>query len=68
MAINIGLFINAIVQFVIIGTVIFFIVRGIQKLQKKMSPKEEEKPAAPAPKPDDVVLLEEIRDLLKKQG
>ena len=32
--------------------------------------KEKEKeaaPAAPAPKPDDVVLLEEIRDLLKNQ-
>jgi len=66
-AINIGLFLNAIVQFVIIGTVIFFIVRGIQKLQKKEEPKEE-KPEEPAPKPDDVVLLEEIRDLLKKQG
>jgi len=66
-AINIGLFINAIVQFVIIGTVIFFIVRGIQKLQKKNVP-EEAKPEEPAPKPDDVVLLEEIRDLLKKQG
>jgi large conductance mechanosensitive channel len=29
--------------------------------------KKEEAPAAPAPKPDDVVLLEEIRDILKEQ-
>ncbi|MBP7400998.1 MAG: large-conductance mechanosensitive channel protein MscL [Clostridia bacterium] len=66
-AINIGLFINAIIQFLIIGTVIFFIVRAIGKLQKKMSKKTEEAPA-PAAKPDDVALLEEIRDLLKKQA
>ena len=30
--------------------------------------KQEEAPAAPAPKPDDVVLLEEIRDLLKNKS
>ncbi|NLN46826.1 MAG: large conductance mechanosensitive channel protein MscL [Clostridiaceae bacterium] len=66
-AINIGLFINAIVQFVIIGTVIFFIIRGIQKLQRRGKPIED-KPEEPAPRPDDVILLEEIRDLLKKQG
>ncbi len=65
-AINIGLFLNAVIQFLIIGTVIFFIVRAIQSLQKKMAKSEEEPAAEPAPKPDDVVLLEEIRDLLKK--
>jgi large conductance mechanosensitive channel len=66
-AINIGLFINAVIQFVIVAAVIFLVVKGIGKLQKKMSKKEEPKPAAPAPKPDDILLLEEIRDLMKKQ-
>jgi large conductance mechanosensitive channel len=35
-------------------------------MKKKEEPAPAE-PEAPAPKPDDVVLLEEIRDLLKKQ-
>jgi len=38
-------------------------VRSISKLQKK----EEEKPAAPAPTPEDIVLLTEIRDALTKK-
>ena len=40
------------------------VIKGLAKVHKK---KEEAPaaPAAPAPKPDDVVLLEEIRDLLK---
>ena len=32
-----------------------------------MHRKQAETPAAPAPKPDDVVLLEQIRDILQKQ-
>ena len=39
------------------------VVKGINKLQKQQPPKEE----APAAKPDDVVLLGEIRDLLKQK-
>ncbi len=66
-AINIGLFINAVIQFVIVATVIFLIVKAIGTLQKKLAKKEEPKTESPAPKPDDVLLLEEIRDLLKKQ-
>ena len=44
------------------------VIKGINKLSNLK--KEEEasvEPEAPAPKPDDVVLLEEIRDLLKNQ-
>jgi len=47
------------ISFVILGFIIFIMVRNISKLQKK----EEEKPAA---KPADIALLEEIRDALKK--
>ena len=66
-AINIGLFINAVIQFVIVAAVIFLVIKGLARLQKKFSKKEEPKPAAPAPKADDILLLEEIRDLMKKQ-
>ncbi len=56
-----GAFIQTIIDFAIVGTVIFFVVKAIEKAQKK---KEEVKEA---PKPaEDIVLLTEIRDLLKK--
>ena len=45
------------------------VIKAINKA-KALSEKKEEAPAepeAPAPKPDDVVLLEEIRDLLKNK-
>ena len=62
--INYGMFIQNVLDFFIIAMCIFLFVRLINRMKKK----EEEKPAAPAPKPDDVVLLEEIRDLLKNQN
>ncbi|MBO6081500.1 MAG: large-conductance mechanosensitive channel protein MscL [Bacteroidales bacterium] len=64
-----GNFIQVIVDFLIVALCIFLVIKAINKA-KNMAKKEEEAPAepeAPAPKPDDVVLLEEIRDLLKKQ-
>ena len=54
-----GSFITDTVSFLILGTVIFFMVRAITKLQKE----EEAKPHVPAA---DIVLLTEIRDSLKK--
>ncbi|MCF6301614.1 MAG: large-conductance mechanosensitive channel protein MscL [Devosiaceae bacterium] len=60
--VNIGLFINAIVKFLIIAWALFIVVKGINSLKKK----EEKKPAAPASPPAQEVLLGEIRDLLKK--
>ncbi|MDB2656673.1 large conductance mechanosensitive channel protein MscL [Crocinitomicaceae bacterium] len=57
-----GLFIQAIVNFLIIAFVIFLIVRSINKMKKK----KEEEPAAPAGPTMDQELLTEIRDLLKK--
>ena len=61
-AIAIGLFINTIIQFVIIAAAIFLMVRGLNKLVK---PKPAE--AGPLPPPADVQLLTEIRDLLKQR-
>lgn len=57
--INYGNFVQTIVDFVIVAFAIFLLVKGMNSLKKK----EEAKPAAP---PADIVLLTEIRDLLKK--
>ena len=66
-AIKYGSFIQAIVNFLLIAVVIFLLVKGINNMHKK---KEEPAPApapAPAPEPsEEVKLLTEIRDALKK--
>ena len=59
-AIGYGNFINTLIQFLIIAFAIFLVVKAINKLTRR----EE---AAPAPPAADVVLLTEIRDLLKAQ-
>ena len=60
-AILYGAFIQTIVDFLLIALSVFFAVKLISGLKKK----EEAKPAAPAEPPKDIVLLTEIRDLLK---
>lgn len=57
-----GSFITVAINFVILAFIIFMMVRQINRLKRK----EEAKPAAPAPTPEDVVLLREIRDSLKR--
>lgn len=54
-----GEFINAIIQFVIVAFAIFMVVKMINKLHKQPE-------AAPAATPEDILLLREIRDSLKK--
>ena len=61
-----GNFIQAIINFLAIALVVFCVVKAINKAREKAEKKKEEAPPAPPAKPDDVVLLEEIRDLLKK--
>ena len=64
-AIKYGSFIQAIVNFLLIAIVIFLLVKGLNKMRRK---KEEPAPApAPDPEPsEEVKLLTEIRDALKK--
>jgi large conductance mechanosensitive channel len=57
--INYGMFVNTIVQFLIIAFALFLVIKQINRLT---APKT---PAAPPAPPPDVVLLQEIRDLLK---
>lgn len=58
-----GNFITAIINFLIIGFIIFLIVRAVNNMNKA---EEEEAAAEPAAPPAEEVLLTEIRDLLKK--
>lgn len=62
--INYGIFINAVINFLIISGVAFFMVRQVNKLRR--SHDDEQAKAAPAPTPSEKLLME-IRDLLKAQ-
>lgn len=61
-----GLFINAIIKFLIVAFVVFILVKNVNKLKDKMLKADAAAPAAPAATPEDIVLLREIRDALKK--
>ena len=61
-AINYGVFINAVIDFIIIAFAIFMVIKGMNSMKKK----EEEKPASPQKPSIEVQLLTEIRDALKK--
>ncbi|MEZ5937201.1 MAG: large-conductance mechanosensitive channel protein MscL [Hyphomonadaceae bacterium] len=63
-AINIGLFINNVISFLIVAFAMFLIVKAMNSLKRK----EEEAPAAPPEPPKEEVLLTEIRDLLAKRS
>ncbi|MEI9942786.1 MAG: large conductance mechanosensitive channel protein MscL [Chitinophagaceae bacterium] len=55
----VGIFLQAIIDFILIAFVLFLIIKAINKTKKK----EE---AAPVATPEDIILLREIRDALKK--
>ena len=60
--INYGVFINAVINFVIVAVVVYFLIRSFNHFMKK----KEAAPPAPAAPPQDIALLTEIRDLLRK--
>jgi large conductance mechanosensitive channel len=55
---NYGLFFNAIVSFLVVAFAVFLLVRAINRLRRQEA-------AAPAAPPEEVVLLREIRDVLR---
>lgn len=59
---NIGLFVNAVIKFLIVAFALFVVVKGVNRMRRQ----QEEAPKAPPAPPKEVMLLEEIRDLLKK--
>lgn len=62
---RIGAFLQAVLDFVIIGTVLFFVVQLFNKMQDIRGTVPDEEAAPP---PDDIVLLTEIRDALRARG
>ena len=66
---NIGNFISAIINFLILALVVFWLVRILTKMSeigKKPEPPKEEAPPAPPEPTKEELLLTEIRDLLKE--
>lgn len=65
-----GAFIQNVIDFLIVAVCLFLVIRFMAKLTaKKKAAEEAEAKQAPAPaKSDEAVLLEEIRDLLKKES
>ena len=65
---NIGNFLAAVINFVILALVVFWLVKGLNKLaelsRKKEAEKPAEEPAPPEPTAEEK-LLAEIRDILK---
>ncbi len=59
---NYGLFINTVINFLIVAFAIFMLIKGLNSMKKK----EEEKPKEPAKPSAEEALLTEIRDLLAK--
>ncbi len=61
---NWGSFVQTTVDFFIIALCIFLLIKAMNSFRTK----KEEEPAAPAPTPEDIELLREIRDELKRRG
>ena len=59
---NYGVFIDTVINFLIVALAVFMLIKGINSMKKK----EEEKPAEPAKPSAEETLLTEIRDLLAK--
>jgi len=61
--INVGVFVNTVLDFVIVAFAIFILVKQMNRLKHEA----EEEPAAPPAPPREETLLEEIRDILKQR-
>ena len=64
---NYGNFISAVINFLILALVVFFLVKGLNKLTELGKKKEEAAPPAPPKPTKEEELLTEIRDLLKNK-
>jgi large conductance mechanosensitive channel len=65
-ALGYGQFLTVAINTLILAFAVFVVVRGVNKLKQSIAREEKAAPAAPAAPPPEVVLLTEIRDLLKK--
>lgn len=60
--INYGVFINAVLSFLIVAFAVFLLVKGVNRMRKA----EPATPPPPPETPEDILLLRDIRDALKK--
>ena len=60
--INYGVFFNSIISFIIVAFALFIVIKGMNRMKRK----EEEKPSEPPKPTEEVLLLREIRDALKR--
>lgn len=65
--VNYGVFINAVINFLIVAFVVFMLVRTVNKIKAAAEKEAAEEAAAPAKPSAEVQLLTEIRDALKKK-
>ena len=63
--INYGVFVNSVISFLIVAFAVFMLVRSFNKLKRQEAAAVDVPPAAP---PADVLLLSEIRDLLRQRA
>lgn len=63
-----GLFINTVINFLIIAMAIFLVIKAMNRATETLKKKEEAAPPAPAELSMDQQLLTEIRDLLRARG
>jgi large conductance mechanosensitive channel len=61
-----GNFITILINFVLLALVVFVLVKMTNKARATLNKPQEKAPAAPPPPSEEVALLREIRDLLKK--
>ncbi len=60
-----GVFLSAVINFIIVSFILFLIIKGINTATKKL---EDAKSVVPPPPPADIELLTEIRDILKRSN
>jgi large conductance mechanosensitive channel len=64
---NYGIFINTLINFLVVALALFLLIRSINRLTTPETPAEAAE-AAPPPPPEEVLLLREIRDELKTRS
>jgi large conductance mechanosensitive channel len=63
-----GSFVNAVIKFLIVAFAVFLLIKQFNNLKRMLEKEDAKKPAAAPTPPADVVLLTEIRDLLRAPG
>ena len=61
-----GNFITILINFLLLALVVFMMVKAVNRARRAVEREQAVAEAQPAPTPDDILLLREIRDLLKK--